>query len=159
MRRLIVERVIAGFVSGLAATAPMTAAMVAMHRKLPGHHRYPLPPRRITMRVADMLGVKHRLKQEHRTGLTMLAHFGYGASVGTLFGVIAPRQSSRAIPAGVGYGLLVWAGSYLGILPTMELHRPAHREPHERNLLMIAAHVVWGAVLGALVPYMRRPGR
>jgi len=146
---------IAGFVSGLAATAPMTAAMVAMHRKLPGHHRYPLPPRRITMRVAEKLGVKHHLGEKHRTGLTMLAHFGYGAAVGTLFGLIAPRQPSRAIPAGVGYGLLVWSGSYLGLLPSMDLHRHAKHEPAERNGLMIAAHVVWGAAIGALAPFLR----
>jgi putative membrane protein len=154
-----VDRVLSGFVSGLAATAPMTAAMVAMHRKLPGHHRYALPPRRITMRVAEKLGVKHHLDEGHRTGLTLLAHFGYGAAVGTLFGLVAPRRPSRAIPAGVGYGLLVWAGSYLGILPTMNLHRSARREPHERNLLMIAAHVVWGAAIGALAPLLRSDNR
>jgi putative membrane protein len=137
----------------------MTAAMVAMHRKLPRHKRYPLPPRRITMRVADKLGVKHHLEEGQRTGLTMLAHFGYGAAVGTLFGVISPRESSRAIPAGIGYGLLVWAGSYLGLLPSMGLHRPATREPAERNGLMIAAHVVWGAAIGALAPLLRRAMR
>lgn len=134
----------------------MTAAMVAMHRKLPRHQRYPLPPRRITMRVAKKLGVKHHLDEEHRTGLTMLAHFGYGAAVGALFGLIAPREPSRAIPAGVGYGLLVWAGSYLGLLPSMDLHRPATREPAERNGLMIAAHVIWGAAIGAVAPILRR---
>jgi uncharacterized membrane protein YagU involved in acid resistance len=146
---------LAGFVSGLAATAPMTAAMVAMHRKLPRHKRYPLPPRRITMRVLEKLAVKHHLEEEHRTGLTMLAHFGYGAAAGTLFGMIAPREPSRAIPVGIGYGLLVWAGSYLGLLPSMDLHRPATREPAERNGLMIAAHVVWGAAIGALAPTLR----
>jgi hypothetical protein len=150
------DRVLSGFVAGLTATAPMTAAMIAMHRKLPVHQRYPLPPRRITMAVAKKLGAKKYLDEEHRTGLTLLAHFGYGAAVGGLFGLVAPQQLSKSIPAGIGYGLLVWAGSYLGLLPALDLHRPATREPDKRNGLMIAAHVVWGAAAGALVPALRR---
>src|SRR3954467_9518869 len=97
------DRVLSGFVAGLTATAPMTAAMVAMHRKLPARQKYPLPPRRITMAVAKKLGVKHRLEEEHRTGLTLLAHFGYGAAVGALFGVFAPRKRSQSIPVGIAY--------------------------------------------------------
>jgi len=50
----------------------------------------------------------------------------------------------------VGYGLVVWAGSYLGLLPAVGLHRPATREPAGRNGMMIGAHVVFGAVLGLL---------
>lgn len=137
----------------------MTVAMIAMHRQLPRHQRYPLPPRRITVRALEKVGVKHRFDRRERTGLTMLAHFGYGASVGGLFGLLAPRNMSRSIAAGVGYGILVWAGSYLGVLPSLGLHRSATREPAERNALMIAAHVVWGAVLGALAPLAREQGR
>jgi uncharacterized membrane protein YagU involved in acid resistance len=135
----------------------MTAAMVAMHRKLPARHRYPLPPRRITMRAAEKTRTKHHLSETHRTALTLLAHFGYGAAVGGIFGLMSPRPLSRSIPAGIGYGLLVWAGSYLGLLPALGLHRPATREPEHRNALMIAAHVVWGAVAGALAPLLRQP--
>jgi uncharacterized membrane protein YagU involved in acid resistance len=156
----MIDRALPGFVAGLTATVPMTAAMVAMHRKLPASQKYPLPPRRITMRVAEKLGVKRHLEEEHRTGLTMLAHFGYGAVVGALFGLFAPRRPRQSVPVGILYGLTVWAGSYLGLLPAIDLHRPATREPHERNGLMIAAHVVWGAALGVLATLlMRRPGR
>jgi hypothetical protein len=41
------------------------------------------------------------------------------------------------------------------LLPSIDLHRPATREPAERNGLMIAAHVVWGAAIGALAPLLR----
>ena len=153
------DRLLAGAIAGLGATAPMTVAMVAMHRQLPSRQRYPLPPRRITMRAAEKVGAKKHLDETQRTGLTLLAHFGYGAAVGGLFGLIAPRDLARSLPAGVAYGLLVWAGSYLGLLPALGLHRPATREPERRNELMIAAHVVWGAAAGALAPLMRKPGR
>ena len=96
------------------------------------------------------------MDEDERTGLTYAAHFSYGTSVGALFGLVAPRDLGKSIVAGVGYGLLVWAGSYLGLLPALGLHRPATREPAERNALMIGAHVVWGAALGALAPVLRR---
>ena len=150
------ERFLSGILAGFGATAPMTVAMVAMHRNLPAPQRYPLPPRRITIRAAKKTGAKKNLDEPQRTALTLLAHFGYGAAVGGLFGLIAPRDVSRSIPAGIAYGLLVWAGSYLGLLPALGLHRPATREPEHRNALMIAAHVVWGAAAGALAPVFRR---
>ena len=149
------ERFLTGVLAGFGATAPMTVAMVAMHRNLPAPQRYPLPPRRITMRAAEKAGAKKHLDETQRTGLTFLAHFSYGAAVGGLFGLIAPRDVARSIPAGIAYGLLVWAGSYLGLLPALGLHRPATREPQDRNALMVAAHVVGGAAAGAIAPMLR----
>jgi uncharacterized membrane protein YagU involved in acid resistance len=151
-----VGRLISGAAAGLGAAVPMTLAMIAMHRRLPEHQRYPLPPRRITMKAAKKARARKQLDENERTGLTLLAHFGYGAFVGGLFGLVAPRDTSRAVPAGIAYGLLVWAGSYLGLLPALGLHRPATREPAQRNGLMIVAHVVWGATIGAVAPLLRR---
>ena len=148
-------RLVSGTLAGLGATAPMTLAMVAMHRRLPPEQRYPLPPRQITMNAAAKVGAREHLDEPERTALTLLAHFAYGAFVGGLFGLVAPRKPSAAIPAGVGYGLLVWAGSYLGLLPALGLLPPATRHPPQRNALMIAAHVVWGAAAGALAPLLR----
>ena len=140
----------AGAAAGLAATVPMTAAMQLMHRRLPPRQRYPLPPRRITMRAAHKAGVKPHLDEPERLGLTMAAHFGYGAAVGALFGLVAPRRPAEAAAAGAGFGVLVWAVSYLGLMPALGLHPPATTEPARRNGLMIAAHLVWGATAGLL---------
>src|SRR5919107_176638 len=100
------NKIVAGTLAGLTATAPMTAAMVAMHKALPAHERYPLP---------------------------------------------APRAPGRPVAKGITWGLIVWATSYLGLLPATGLHEPATRHPRERNLLMILAHVVWGGALGLLL--------
>ena len=147
----------AGGVAGLAATVPMTLAMTAMHRRLPARQRYPLPPRQITMNAARKAGVDVRedLDEEERTGLTLLAHFGYGTAVGALYGPLAPKHLGASVAGGVGWGLAVWAGSYLGLLPALNLLPPATRHPPRRNALMIASHVVWGAATGALVGLLR----
>ena len=72
--------VIAGLIAGFAVTLPMTAAMVLTHRRLPWSERYPLPPAEITGKVSAEAGVKQRLDQPEQLGLTLAAHFGYGAA-------------------------------------------------------------------------------
>ena len=144
-------RLMVGALAGFVATVPMTAVMLTLHRRaLPAHQRYPLPPRRITMRAAGKAHLRHRMDATDRTAATYLAHFGYGTAAGAVYGALAPRVPGPPVIKGTTYGMLVWAGSYLGLLPALGLHRPATREPDERNALMILAHVVWGATLGVL---------
>jgi uncharacterized membrane protein YagU involved in acid resistance len=142
------NKIVAGALAGFGATAPMTASMVAMHRMLPAHERYPLPPRKVTMRVARKAGVKKHLDEPQRKAATLVSHFGYGTAMGAIFAVLAPRTPGPPIARGIAWGLVVWSASYLGLLPAMDLHEPATRHPKGRNLLMILAHVVWGAALG-----------
>lgn len=145
----------AGAAAGMAATAPMTAVMKRLHRELPPGEQYPLAPRIITMRLAEAAGVRRKLDERQRRRLTLLAHYGYGTSAGSLFGLLAPRRPAAAVGAGVAYGLAVWAGSYLGLLPSLHILTPATQHPARRSGLMIAAHVVWGATLGVLASAFR----
>ena len=145
------NKIVAGTLAGLGATAPMTAAMVAMHRVLPPHERYPLPPRKVALRAAKKGGAKKHLDEPEKEAATLAAHFGYGAAMGGIFALLAPRTPGRPLPKGIAWGLIVWATSYLGLLPATGLHEPATRHPRERNLLMILAHVIWGGSLGLLL--------
>ena len=104
------------------------------------------------MGVLRRSGHSHRLEEEeHRWGVTLLAHFGYGAAVGSLFAPVVEKTGIGGVGSGLLFGLTVWLVSYLGILPALGLFPPPHRETPHRNLLMIAAHLVWGAALGALL--------
>jgi uncharacterized membrane protein YagU involved in acid resistance len=139
---------VAGAIGGFAGTLPMTGAMVVMHRRLPARRRYPLPPRQITMRVARMAGLRRHMDAPARTGATLAAHFGYGTAAGALYGLVAPPFPAPTLAKGLLFGLALWAVSYLGLLPATGLLRSATDHPAERNALMIAAHLVWGATLG-----------
>jgi hypothetical protein len=137
-----------GSLAGLAATVPMTLAMEGMHRQLPRREQYKLPPRQITMRMAEFAGIEDDLDEPERKTATLLSHFGYGAATGAIYGAVGQRLLPG--PAGgVAFGLAVWAASYLGWLPAANILPPATRTPARRNALMIAAHLVWGLTLGA----------
>lgn len=128
------SRIIYGAVAGFCATMAMTMAMRSLHRHLDREDRYPLPPREITEGTLPV-------PREAAAPSTVLSHFGFGAAAGALYGAMP-----RGVP-GLIYGPLVWLGSYLGWIPGARILTPATEHPHERNLLMIIVHLVWGACL------------
>ena len=82
---------------------------------------------------------------------------GVGTAMGALYGPV-----SRLIPlpeplSGAAFGLAVWAGNYLGLLPALGLLRPATEHPSRRVGLMLAAHLVWGAAAGTALALVRAP--
>lgn len=149
---LLLARYLKGAAAGLLATAPMTAVMLALHRRLPWWQKTPLPPSQLTTRVLRSVGLK-KLDQKAHEPLTWLSHFGYGAASGGLYPLANTFMGGLPLPApmkGMIYGLLIWTGSYLGWIPAVDLMEPATEHPSERNVLMIVAHLVWGGVMAAL---------
>lgn len=143
------ERISTGALGGFVATIPMTAAMMVLHKALPRSEQKPLPPRQITMNTAEALGVREYLTEDAKTLSSYVAHFSYGTAVGALSSNLLPR-SRHPVVAGMGFGLAVWAGSYLGWLPVTGLFPPPNKETKKRHALMIAAHLVWGGTLGVV---------
>lgn len=141
---------LAGAVAGFVATAPMTFAMIKMHHQLPAHEQYPLPPREIIEEVTEKVNLNDDLSGKEKFSLTMLSHFGYGAATGAIYNLGLEKMDIQpSIANGVVYGLGVWSLSYLGLLPATNILSSATHHPARRNTLMIAAHVVFGAALGA----------
>jgi uncharacterized membrane protein YagU involved in acid resistance len=145
------HHILAGALAGFVATLPMSAVMGILHRLLPPGQRYPLPPREITEEALEAAHIP--LDHDSTTALTASAHLGYGAACGALYGSLGGRGG---LGSGIACGLVVWTASYLGWLPALGLGPSATREPAPRNALMIAAHVVWGAALGAVAHELMR---
>jgi uncharacterized membrane protein YagU involved in acid resistance len=140
-----------GALAGCLATVPMTLTMLGLHRYLPFWQRHSLPPEKITMGVARRLGLKRHLNRPQERGIVWISHFAYGTGAGTVYGPLAGKIPAPPALKGTMYGLLVWAASYLGWLPVMNLPEQADDQPAQRNVLVITAHLVWGAALGIVV--------
>lgn len=153
---------VAGALAGAAATVPMTAVMLAAHRRLPPGERYPLPPAEITAELAEGAAEAAGAPApdpETLTPLVVAGHFAYGAAMGALYALAAPPAPAPVAGAlrGMAWGTAVWGGSYLGWLPAAHILKPATEHPARRNALMVGAHLVWGAALGLLLS-SPRPG-
>ena len=145
------RRLLAGLVGGALGSAAMSGFLRLMFPLLPDHDQYPLPPRRIAIRLVTKSGFEVPRRESDRPLLTLSAHYAYGTTLGGVYGLIAPRRPLTALAGSVPFALSVWAGSYLGWLPAVGLHPPATRESAQRNALMIAAHFVWVGVIAATV--------
>lgn len=147
----LANRMLIGAIAGFVATMAMTAAMNRMHSRLPAKERYPLTPREIIDSASDALGAAPR--EANAADVTAAAHFVYGAAAGSVLGAADPRMGRVA---GAMAGVAVWTISYLGWIPAVGLLKPATHHPPRRNLLMLAAHLVWGAATASGMREMMR---
>jgi hypothetical protein len=148
------SRAIAGGIgAGAAATLAMSGLMLGAQRA--GLMRKQ-PPEKITEKFLDELHVQRSESEEN--AWSTIAHFGFGMASGGLFGALRGRLL-RAHPVGEGvlFGTLVWAASYCGWIPALAIMPPPTRDRPGRSITMLAAHIVFGAVLGGLTP--RTPAR
>jgi uncharacterized membrane protein YagU involved in acid resistance len=128
----------------------MTAAMLALHRYLPRERAMEPAPVEVTRGVARLEPEAYEIVREHIGLASIVAHFSYGAATGAIYKLLASGRTRDPVASGMTWGMLVWAGSYLGYLPVLGIRRPATEDPWQRNVTMIAAHLVWGSALGLL---------
>ena len=138
-----------GAAAGSFGTVPMTLFMFGAHRLLPGWQKYALPPEKITEETAKRADIQ--MNKPQLLGTSMVAHLGYGASMGSLYNVFAKRVELPPVVKGGVFGVVVWAASYLGWLPAANFSIAAPEEPVKRNALMIAAHIIWGVTTALTV--------
>lgn len=148
-KKSLSRKIIHGAGAGLVATLPMTLFMRSAWKRLPASEQYSLPPRWITRKVISPRRFR-KLGKGKQTALTLLLHFLFGAAVGSLYGMVEGNIPLRGLVKGLLAGVAVWIVSYLGWLPAFGILPPATEHPWRRNLLMIAAHLIWGLTLGAL---------
>ncbi|GLV58033.1 membrane protein [Dictyobacter sp. S3.2.2.5] len=143
-----------GAAAGGAATIPMTLFMLAMHKVLPRWQKDALPPEKITAEITERANVS--VDKPQLLGGTLMAHLGYGASMGSLYMTFTRKWTLPPVLKGALFGLGVWAGSYMGWLPAANFAAAGTNEPGQRNILMIIAHLIWGGVTGVLADQLLR---
>jgi hypothetical protein len=147
------RKVAGGIGAGAVATLAMSGVMLGAGRA--GLMRKQ-PPEKITERVLDELHVQRSEPAED--AWSTIAHFGFGMACGGLFGALRGRLlRARPVSEGVLFGTLVWAASYCGWIPALGIMPPPTRDRPGRSITMLAAHVVFGAVLGGLTPRAPAP--
>jgi hypothetical protein len=138
-----------GAAAGGVATLPMSGVMLAAGRAgLMGRQ----PPEAITDAALDAVGVE-RPSETVEKSAAATAHLAFGVAMGAAFALIEHRFRPRRAPVadGIVFALAVWALSYKGWVPALGIMPPPEEDRPGRPQSMIAAHVVYGAALGALL--------
>src|SRR5215203_7104486 len=136
-----------GALAGLAATVPMTAVIGA--GRAAGLMGTP-PPVEITENIAEQAGQDpDRQSPEFQTAW-LAAHVGYGTACGAIFSAIRPVLPRSDLVAGLLFGAAVWGASYISIMPSLNLYPSAQDDSNQRQVVMIAAHAVFGTALASV---------
>ncbi len=154
MSTTLAETILGGAGAGVVATAAMSVPMLlAGELGAMGEQ----PPKRIVRTVLGIAG-EADTSEAGQDVAAALAHLGFGAGGGAAF-ALAHRALRLPLPAavqGAAFGLGVWATSYKGWIPALGALPDADADRPDRQRTMIAAHLVYGAVLGALVDRRQR---
>jgi hypothetical protein len=101
------------------------------------------PPEAIVDRHAP--DTVRRLAGEHRTAITELAHWAYGAAGGAAFSALPARVRAHPL-TGPAYGLTVWLAFELGLAPLLGLRHAETRRPISRAALAVD-HILYGLIV------------
>jgi hypothetical protein len=145
----VLDTLVDGAVAGAVATVPMSGVMLAAGEAGAMGRQ---PPRLITDAALDAAGVEQPSEAASRSAAAA-AHVGFGTAAGAVFALLQATLRPRTSPVvnGVAFGLAVWALSYEGWVPALGIMPRPEDDRDGRPQSMIAAHIVYGAVLGALV--------
>jgi hypothetical protein len=83
-----------------------------------------------------------------RPAVVDLLHLGYGALGGAVYAA-GPQAWRRHWASGPAYGMALWLGYNVGIVPLLRLHPDRPRRPHE-VAMQAADHLLYGLVIGRL---------
>ncbi len=147
-----------GLWASVMATSSMTLAMFQRFMRLPAKEQKALPPAQLTEELSRKTGISDNMTRETQSQATLISHYGYGATCGVLYAMLASHIPGPALLKGSLLGIGVWAASYYGLIPGLGLKPSADRLSKERNAMMFAAHIVWGASLGYSEELLRKRG-
>jgi len=134
-------------------------SLFAMDDALPEREQSPFPPASLTSEFLEEVedGPVY-VTPASRQSLSMLAHFGFGTVSGVAYSLIERNLPGSPVAKGALFGVGIWAASYLEWIPAFGLRASAARMPARRNAMMLAAHVLWGGLLGYAENEMNKRG-
>ncbi len=137
-----------GAAAGAIGTVPMSAVMLIGQRLGWMNDQ---PPKALTEEGLRLAGVRDEVSEGAIDALAVASHLGFGAASGALFDLLQRAiPEASPLPLGIAFGLGVWAASYRGWIPAMGSLPLEQRRGGRGTAVMIAAHAVYGATIGAL---------
>lgn len=132
-----------GLWAGIFASSVMSIFVMKYFEWLPKFEQSPLPPAKLTDDIETTVAPRSE-NPELRSFNSLVSHFAYGIAAAELYSHLAPSLKAPPAIKGIGFATALWAGSYLGWIPFVGYRPSAFRLTLDRNVMMVAAHVIWG---------------
>jgi len=101
-------------------------------------------------RLANAISValSDRELSEHEKKIWGTAfHYGYGISMGAVYGAAVEVLPKSALGTGLPYGTLIWLGADEGVVPLLGLSKKPSEYPLSIHAYALASHLVYGLAL------------
>jgi putative membrane protein len=136
-----------GLVGGLLAAGAMSLAHQLVSKAAP-RAEPPAAPKEedSTVKVASaalrLTGTS--LAEDQKPLASSIVHYGFGASVGAVYGAAAEIVPRVAIGAGLPFGVAVWLGAHVVVVPALGLAEPPTRQPVRKEAEEFGLHLLYG---------------
>ena len=163
--RSVFASLIGGLLGGLIGAGVMSAGH-ALITRVAGDS--PAPPANSdqdedsTVKVAQHLSrvVRGRPLSDHEKPMAgHLVHYGFGTSMGLLYGAAAAVLPAVRFGAGTAYGAAVWLGAHAIVVPALGLARSPLSEPLTKEARELALHLAYGLAVGLVWKALVRTSR
>jgi putative membrane protein len=147
-QKSLAKGLVAGLVGGLIATAAKTFA----ERMFPPRtHGEPEPPEVLAEQVAG-----HALTPAVKSAAAEGIHWGFGATVGAAYGVMAEFYPAATAKDGASFGIALGTLTHEGALPAMGLAAEPEGQTMRERASEMTSHVVYGVVTEFVRRWVRK---
>ena len=148
-----------GIIAGLVGGVIAAGAMSLVHKGLGGFAAEQQQSEDATVKVAD--GITRRLAnrpvpEDKKPLAANLVHYAFGASVGGVYGGVAEVAPRATAALGLPFGVAVWLGAHVMMVPALGLAAPPTRQPPPKEALEFFLHLVYGAVTEVVRRFVRK---
>jgi putative membrane protein len=151
-RRAALASVVGGLVGGLIGAAVMSAGHAAI-TTIGGREPASAVTQEedATVKVADRLSriVRGRgLADSEKPAAGNAVHYGFGATMGLLYGAAAVVFPAITAGAGTGFGAAVWLGAHAIVVPALGLAGSPLQQPLSKEAIELVLHIAYGLTVG-----------
>jgi putative membrane protein len=143
-----VKGLVAGLVGGLAATAAKSLAERIYPPRVEGQ---PEPPEVLAAKIAG-----HELDGPAKALAAGTIHWGFGATAGAAYGVLAEYFPAATAKDGASFGLALEALTHEGALPALGLSAAPEEQTAREHTSEMATHLVFGVVTETVRRFVRK---
>ena len=103
-----------------------------------------------TVKVGDALSriVRGRgLSEGEKPAAGSAVHYGFGAAMGVMYGIAAAATRVATVGWGMGFGVAVWLGAHVIMVPALGLAPSPLRQPLPKEGLELGMHLLYGVTV------------
>lgn len=138
-----------GALAGVAGGVVMTAMRMKVAPKVLPEEMQPeeFVPKEAVEWAEEKAGQPQALSEAQEMSVALVAHLGYSALMGSLYGIGRPQLKAVPAPlAGALFGLAVWGVSFEGWMPAVGIIERTTDKPPKKWTPYVMGHIVYGAV-------------